>query len=73
MITIKRAENGWILEGEELGVQLFAYDEDVEGTKEQAAAFLLKSVERELGLEDSRYSKHRIYIEIRPGDKYEGK
>lgn len=72
MITIKRAENGWILEGEEVGVQVFEYDEDVDGWKVKAAALLLKTLERELGLEDSRYSKHRIYIEVRPGDKYEG-
>lgn len=72
MLVIKRASNGWILEGEEVGTQVFEYDEDVDGWKVKAAALLLKAVERELGLEDSRYSKHRIYIEVRPGDKYEG-
>lgn len=73
MITIKRADNGWILEGEEVGTQVFEYDEDVDGWKVKAAALLLKTLERELGLDDSRYSKHRIYIEVRPGDKYEEK
>lgn len=73
MITIKRADNGWILEVEEVGTRVFAYNEDVDGHDVQAAALLLKTVERELGLEDSRYSKHRIYIEVRPGDKHEDK
>lgn len=79
MITIKRAFNGYILESTEedpTAPQLpTLYAENIAENNEEAQAEvlvnLLYGVLDELGYTPSRYAKARVYIEIRPGDKYE--
>lgn len=68
MLTIKRADNGWILESDRADLQVFQEGDD-EKTAAEAFRDLLYAVQSAIGPDDSRYSKHRIYIDIRPGDK----
>lgn len=72
MVEIKEAINGWILTTryDEDGVEqsrVFSYDDD----KSAAMAFrdLIYAVKDIVGPSDSRYSEHRVYVVIKPGDK----
>lgn len=72
-ITIKYAENGWLLihseEGESDRVYVFSHNGD---DKSEVEAFrdLLATVDDIYGPSTSRYSEHRIYIRIEAGDKH---
>lgn len=44
---------------------------DQEETQVFAAQRLLQTIVDKLGLTGSRYDKHRLYIKLEPGDKYE--
>jgi hypothetical protein len=74
IFEIKRAENGAILkvnsgiqndETEEIVYQE-KYDDEIE-----CFADFLRYLEEHYGPSTSRYSEKRIYIEVRPGDKFE--
>lgn len=71
-ITIKPALNGWYLthseEGEEDQVYVFSADGD-EQSEVEAFAHLLRVVDSIYGPSTSRYSEHRIYVNVSPGDK----
>jgi len=73
-LTINYAQNGWFLvhsnPDERDEVYVFSND----GTeKDEVKCFrdLLSVVEQLYGPTTSRYSAHRIYIRIEPGDKHE--
>ena len=75
MITIKNALNGWILElrsnDEEIDRYVFSYEDNLgEYDEVQAFALLLRKINDLIGPSTSRYSEYRIYLDIRPGDKY---
>jgi hypothetical protein len=73
---VMTAENGWVIEeqleeGEHRsGLHAFGHDDSEEG---QARAFadLLWTIKNMIGPNESRYSKHRVVINIEPGDKHE--
>lgn len=71
-LVIKPAQNGWLLvyseEGEQDRLYVFSHDDSEE---EEAKAFqaLLYAVNDTYGPTSSRYSEHRIYITVAPGDK----
>jgi len=72
---IRRARNGWVLrvghpsaeddEPDEI-VHEEKYDDEID-----CFADFLGTLAEELGPSTSRYSPKRIYIQVRPGDKYE--
>ena len=72
-ITIKPALNGWYLihseEGEPDQVYVFNGDDD-EQAEVEAFAHLLRVVDSLYGPCTSRYSEHRIYVNVAPGDKH---
>jgi hypothetical protein len=76
-IEITTAENGWIIkeqleEGEHRsGLHVFWHD-DSDKLQAEAFADLLWKIKDLLGPSESRYSQHRVMIEIEAGDKYEG-
>jgi hypothetical protein len=76
MIQIERADNGWILidhsDTENIRKHVFQETDDFNHEKSEAEAFarLLWAVKSIMGPMDSRYSEHRVYIEIKPGDKH---
>lgn len=76
MIQIERADNGWVLtdhsDTENVRKQVFQEADgfDVEKSEAEAFASLLWAVKSIMGPSDSRYSAHRVYIDIRPGDKH---
>lgn len=63
------AKNGLILHSEE-GELLYQEENDERDELERFAAFLWTILDY-YGPSTSRYSAKRIYIDIRPGDKYE--
>ena len=70
------AENGWLLksceEGERDRYKVFSYDDTFEGDSEaKAFASFLYAIKEEMGPSESRYSKHRVMINIEPGDKFD--
>ncbi len=72
-IVIERAVNGWYLIHTEEGEpdQVYVFDEgDSEETAAHAFSSLLYLVKNTCGLSESRYSPHRIYITVSPGDKH---
>lgn len=73
MIKIQYAENGWLLthseEGEPDRLHVFSHN-DNEQTEAEAFRDLLATVDSIYGPSSSRYSEHRIYIRIEPGDKH---
>lgn len=72
MITIDRAINGWILTyKDEEATDTYVFDEG-ENEEDEANSFanLLWRVKSLIGPSDSRYSAHRVFIEVRPGDKH---
>ncbi len=77
MIQIERADNGWILidHSDTENVRKHVFQEadgfDVEKSEAEAFASLLWVIKSIMGPSDSRYSAHRVYIDIRPGDKHE--
>ena len=73
MITIDRAINGWIVTyKDEEQTHTYVFD-DGETEENEANSFssLLWRVKSLIGPSDSRYSAHRVFIEVRPGDKNE--
>ena len=72
MIKIEQAVNGWYLihseEGEPDQVYVFNGD-DGEQSEVEAFAHLLRVIDSLYGPTTSRYSEHRIYITVAPGDK----
>ena len=72
-ITIKPARNGWLLvyseEGEQDQLHVFSHEGE---EKEEAEAFqaLLYTILDVYGPTSSRYSAHRIYVTVKPGDKH---
>jgi hypothetical protein len=73
MIRIQYAENGWLLthseDGESDKLHVFSHYDD-EQTEAEAFRDLLATVNGLLGPSSSRYSAHRIYIRVEPGDKH---
>lgn len=80
MIKINQVSNGWILTTEDVSLQadetpqtvVFQYKEDDESDEVETFRNLLLEVIEVIGPQTSRYSKKKIYIEIKPGDKVEG-
>lgn len=72
-ITIESAVNGWYLihseEGEPDQVYVF-HGEGGEQSEVEAFRDLLATIDTLYGPSTSRYSEHRIYIRIEPGDKH---
>lgn len=73
-LIIKMASNGWILEDhsdpELVRVEVFeGGDREEEDVK--AMQRLLYTIDSLIGPTTSRYSEHRIYVRIEPGDKFE--
>ncbi len=73
MIKIQYATNGWLLtivEEEEID-KLYVFSHgDSEQSEIEAFRDLLTAVHDIYGPTTSRYSEHRIYIRIEPGDKH---
>jgi hypothetical protein len=73
MIKIQYATNGWLLtlveEGEIDKLYVFSHG-DSEQSEIEAFRELLTAVHDIYGPTTSRYSEHRIYIRIEPGDKH---
>lgn len=71
------ALNGWIIEYQEdesepVKRQVFSYADSFDDEEEvKAFAQLLWSLNDLIGPSTSRYSKARVYIEVKPGDKHE--
>jgi len=74
MIKIQYAQNGWLLthteEGEPDRLHVFSHNGS-DQSEVEAFRDLLATVEDIYGPTTSRYSEHRIYIKIQPGDKHE--
>jgi hypothetical protein len=76
---IRKTENGALLriegledDGRVLSTQELSYQEPRDGDAEvEAFADFLRDLVDHWGPQTSRYSPKRIYIEVRPGDKYE--
>lgn len=74
MIKIQYAQNGWILTHTEEGEpdRLFVFSHNGSDQSEvEAFRDLLWQVNDIYGPSTSRYSEHRIYIKVQPGDKHE--
>lgn len=77
MIQIERADNGWLLidhsDPENVRKHVFQETDEFNSEKSEAEAFasLLWAIKSIMGPMDSRYSAHRVYITIKPGDKHE--
>jgi hypothetical protein len=73
MIKIQYCENGWILthaeEGEPDRLYVFSHTGS-DQSEVEAFRDLLATVDDIYGPTTSRYSEHRIYIRIEPGDKH---
>jgi hypothetical protein len=73
MIKIQYAENGWLLTFSQVGEpdELYVFSHNGHGLSEvEAFRDLLAQVDSIYGPMSSRYSEHRIYIRIEPGDKH---
>lgn len=75
-ITIETATNGWLVrkEPDELDnrseLYVYGYSEHGSETQEvETFASVLWSITELVGPTTSRYSKARIYVEVKPGDK----
>lgn len=72
---IRSAKNGCILKvlepSETGGNDELVYQSKAQDEFENFAEFLYEILEN-FGPSSSRYSEKRIYIEVRPGDKFEG-
>ena len=73
MIKIERALNGWIIryqpEGEAEEIHVF---DDGSSERDEAESFadVLWKIKSLCGPQDSRYSAHRVMINIEAGDKH---
>jgi len=66
-VSIKLADNGYVVNyNRQIAVIEIDDKDDGEAKAFQELCYILK----DLFIADSRYSKHRVYIEIKPGDKY---
>jgi hypothetical protein len=75
MITVRTAINGWVLElqsdVESIETYVFSYQDDPSDEDEvKTFASLLRRIDSLIGPSTSRYSEHRVYVDVRPGDKY---
>ena len=73
MIKIQRANNGWIVrqELEDEPEEIYVFDEgDSDKTAAHAFSSVLYLIRNMCGPNESRYSAHRIYITVAPGDKH---
>lgn len=73
MIKIEQAFNGWILKYEVDGEceHVYVFDEgNTEETTAKAFMAMLYKVKDVCGPHESRYSAHRVMINIEPGDKH---
>lgn len=77
MLKLEVVQNGWLLtdESDPEMIQKYVFQEKENGylyEKNSAEAFaeLLWQIKNLIGPTDSRYSAHRVYIEIKPGDKH---
>lgn len=76
-IKIETARNGWMIrrEPDEIDeaseVFVYGYSDDSDDVDEvKSFANFLWRITELLGPTTSRYSEARIYVEVRPGDKY---
>lgn len=65
-IKIYAVDNGWIVKSDE-GVYLFEESK----SEHETFADMLRHITQQIGPSDSRYCDKRIYVVIKPGDKYE--
>lgn len=74
-LVLKMVSNGWILEDhsdpEFIRIEVFESKTDSAQGEVEAMARLLWTVDSLIGPTTSRYSEHRIYIRVEPGDKFE--
>lgn len=73
-VTIKHATNGFILEyktEDEVSPTYVYGGGDTEEDEVKACVAMLRQILDDFGPMTSRYSKHRIYITVAPGDKHE--
>lgn len=75
VVKITNAINGWMLEfhldEEQVVRYVFSYEDGPDGENEvNSFAGLLRQIDTLIGPSTSRYSEHRIYVDVRPGDKY---
>ena len=77
-LTIETAANGWLIRKEPDEVDdrsdLYVFSDadsfdDTDGVK--AFAHVLRCLNDLIGPSTSRYSKARVYVEVKPGDKHE--
>ncbi|NBP28686.1 MAG: hypothetical protein EBV23_03780 [Flavobacteriia bacterium] len=74
-VRIRPVLNGWILEikvdKDQTDRYVFSHD-DASGEEQEVKAFagLLRTLNNLVGPSTSRYSEHRIYVDVQPGDKY---
>lgn len=67
-VIIKRVENGWTVKDVSIDKE---YVYAIEDSEVQSFKEVLYDLDDIIGPTTSRYSKERIYIEIRQGDKHE--
>lgn len=79
-VTITKCDNGWLVQDHDAAIDggdvLYVHQFDEYGEeKDQVKAFveLLYRVNSLLGPPTSRYSKARIHVGVKRGDKYEPK
>lgn len=62
--VVVQVENGFLVQGPELE-RVYQIEDNLKGLQE-----MLYDLVDYWGYSGSRYSEHRLYIDIRPGDKY---
>lgn len=69
LAKLETAQNGWMLR---VGEQTYVYEfsDEEEAAEREAFARLLRQLAESVGPSTSRYSAERIYVEVRPGDKF---
>lgn len=77
-LTIETASNGWLIrkEPDELDdrseLHVFSHSDSFDDTAEvHAFARVLWCLNDLIGPSTSRYSKARVYVEVKPGDKHD--
>ena len=77
-LIIETASNGWLIrkEPDEIDdmpqLHVFSHCDGFDDTAEvNAFAHMLHTLNDLIGPTTSRYSKARVYVEVKPGDKYE--
>ena len=76
-MEIKQVSNGWkVIEtadetGGDVDLEAVFQSDVIAVTPAEAFCAMLYYVLEQIGPSESRYDKERIYIEIRPGDKFE--